>query len=62
MSNISFFDFEDTIIYLITKNDLRDVVRLYNILDRHFLIYINNLNNKKNSNFLRLKIYYIIIL
>ena len=62
MLDITFFDFRDITLYSIIKDDLRNVIRLYNTSDRHFLIYINNLNNKENSDFLKLKIYYIIML
>ena len=62
MSSISFFGLENTILYSITKSDLRDVVRFYNVSDRHFLICMNNLNDKENSDFLRLRVYYVVVL
>ena len=62
MSDISFFDLRDIILYSITKNDLRDVVRLCNTSNRHFLICTNSLNDKKDSNFLGLRVHYIVVL
>ena len=62
MSNILFFDLEDTTLYSITKDGLRDVVRLYNTSDRHFLICTNNLNDKKDFDFLRLRFHYVVVL
>ena len=62
MSDNSFFGLKNTILYLIMKDGLRDVVRLYSISNRHFLIYINNLNNKEDSSFLKLRIHYVIVL
>ena len=62
MLDITFFSLRDTVLYSITKNGLRDVVRLYNTSDRQFLICTNNLNSKKNSDFLKLKVYRIIVL
>ena len=62
MLDITFFDLRGTVLYSIAKKDLRDIVRLYNISDRHFLVYTNSLNNKKNSDFLKLRVYYIVVL
>ena len=62
MLDITFFNLRDTILYSITESDSRDVVRLYNISDRYFLIYTNNLNSKKNLDFLRLRVHRIVIL
>ena len=62
MLDITFFSLQDTVLDSIAKNDLRDVIHLYNTLNQYFLIYTNNLNNKKNSDFLKLKVYRIVIL
>ena len=62
MLSVAVFGLRSTVLYLITKSGLRDVVRLYNTLNRHFLIYINNLNDKENFDFLKLRVYYIIVL
>ena len=60
--NITFFGLRDVVLYSITENSSRDVVRLYSTSNRHFLIYTNNLDNKENLDFLKLRIYYIVIL
>ena len=60
--DITFFDLRDTALYSIIESGSRDVVRLCNTLNRHFLIYTNNLNSKENSDFLRLRVYYIVVL
>ena len=60
--DVTIFGLRDTVLYLITKSGLRDVVRLYSISNRHFLIRTNSLNDKKNSNFLRLRVYYVVVL
>jgi hypothetical protein len=62
MLGISFFNLEDISFYSITKNDLRDVIYFYNVSDRYFLIYIDSLDSKKNSGFLRLRVYHVIVL
>ena len=62
MSNISFFDLKNIILYSITKSDLRDVVRLCSTSDRHFLVCTNSLNDKKNSGFLKLRVHCIVVL
>ena len=60
--NITDFGLRNTILYSIAEGDLRNVVRLYSTSNRHFLVYTNSLNNKKNSNSLKLKIYYVVVL
>ena len=62
MLDITFFDLRDTTLYSITKSGLRDVIRLYNTSNRHFLICTNNLNSKENSDFLELRVYYVVML
>ena len=62
MSDISFFGLGDTTLYSITKSGLRDVVRLYSTSDRHFLVCMDNLNDKEDSGFLRLRVYCIVVL
>lgn len=62
MLNIGFFGFRSTVLYLIAEADLKNIICLYSMSDRHFLIYINSLNDKKNSGFLELRPYFIIVL
>ena len=62
MLDVTIFSLRDTVFYSITKDGLRDVVRLYNTSDRHFLIRTNSLNNKENSDFLELRVYCIVVL
>ena len=62
MSDISFFDLGDTILHSITKDGLRDVVRLYSTSDRHFLVYTDSLNDKENSGFLGLRVHCVVVL
>ena len=62
MLNVTFFGLRDTVLYLITENGFRDVVHLYSTSDRHFLIYMNSLNNKKNLDFLKLRVHCIFVL
>ena len=62
MLNITFFDLRGTVLYSIMESSSRDVVRLYSTSDRHFLIYTNSLGNKKNPDFLELRIYRIVVL
>ena len=62
MLGITVFGLRDTVLYSITKSDLKDVVRLYSTSDRHFLTRTNNLNDKRNSDFLRLKVHYVVVL
>ena len=60
--DITFFGLRDTVLYSIMESDSRDVVRLYNTSDRHFLVCTNNLNNKKNLDFLRLRVHRVVVL
>ena len=62
MSDISFFGLEDITLYSITKDGLRNVVRLCNTSDRHFLVCTNSLNDKEDSDFLKLRVYYVVVL
>ena len=62
MLDITFFGLRDAVLYSIVESGSRDVIRLYNTSNRYFLICTNSLNNKKNPNFLRLKVHHIIIL
>ena len=62
MLDIVIFGFRDTVLHSITKSGLRDVVRLYSTSNRHFLVRTNNLDDKKNSGFLRLRVHYIVVL
>ena len=62
MLDVAVFGFRDTALYLITKDDLRDVVRLCNTSNRHFLVRTNNLDDKENSGFLRLRVYCVVVL
>ena len=60
--NFTFFDLRDTVLYSITEDGLRDVIRLYSTSDPHFLVCTNNLDNKTNPDFLRLRVYRIVVL
>ena len=62
MLNIVFFDLQSTALYSITKSDSRDVVRLYNTSNRHFLVCTNSLNSKENPGFLRLRVHRVVVL
>ena len=62
MLGFTFFDLRGTALYSIAKDGLRDVVRLYNTSDRHFLIYMNSLDNKVNLDFLRLRVHRVVVL
>ena len=62
MLDITFFDLRDTVLYSITKSGLRDVVRLYNTSDRYFLVCTDSLDNKKNPDFLRLRVHHVVVL
>ena len=62
MLSVAVFGLRDTVLYSITKGGLRDVVCLYSTSNRHFLIRTDNLDDKKNSDFLELRVYCIIIL
>ena len=60
--NVTFFGLRDTILYSIIESNLKDVVRLYNTLNRHFLICTDSLDNKKNLDFLKLRVYCVVVL
>ena len=60
--DITFFGLWGTALYLIAEGGLRDIVRLYNTSNRHLLICTNNLDDKKNSGFLELRVYRIVVL
>ena len=62
MLGVTVFGLRGTALHSITKSDLRDVVRLYNISNRHFLIRMNNLDGKENSGFLELRVHSIVVL
>ena len=62
MLDITFFDLWDTVLHSIAEGDLRDIVRLYNTLDQHLLVCTNNLDDKENSDFLRLRVYHVVVL
>ena len=62
MLDITFFGLWDTVLHSITERDLRDIVRLYNMSNRHLLVCTNNLNDKKNSDFLELRVYRVVVL
>ena len=62
MSDISFFGLENTTLYSITKDGLRDVVRLYSTSDRHFLVCTDSLNDKEDSGFLGLRVHCVVVL
>ena len=60
--DIVFFGLWNTILYSITERGLRDIVRLYNTSDRHLLVCTDNLNDKENSGFLRLRVHCVVVL
>ena len=62
MLGITFFGLRGIVLYSITESDSRNVVRLYNTSDRHFLVCTNSLDNKKNPGFLGLRVHRIVVL
>ena len=62
MLDITFFDLRGAALYSITESGSRDVVRLYNTSDRHFLICMNSLDNKENPDFLELRVHRVVVL
>ena len=62
MLGFTFFGLRDTVLYSIAEGGLRDVVRLYNTSNRHFLVCTDSLDNKTNSSFLRLRVHRIVML
>ena len=62
MLGFTFFGLRDTALHSIAKGGLRDVVRLYNTSDRHFLVCTDNLDNKTNLGFLRLRVHRVVVL
>ena len=62
MLDVTFFGLRDTALHSIVENDWRDVVRLYSTSDRHFLVCMDNLNNKENPDFLKLRVHRVVVL
>ena len=62
MLDITFFGFRGAVFYSIAESGSRDVVRLCNTSDRHFLVCTNNLDNKENPDFLRLRVHRVVVL
>ena len=62
MLNVAIFGLRGTSLYSITESGLRDVVRLCNTSDWHFLARTDSLNDKKNSGFLGLRVHCIVVL
>ena len=60
--NFTFFDLQDTVLHSIAEDGLRDVVRLYDTSDWHFLICMDNLDSKTNPDFLGLRVHCIVVL
>ena len=62
MLDITFFGLRGTTLHSITESDSRDVVRLYNTSDRHFLVYTDSLDNKQDPGFLGLRVHRVVVL
>ena len=62
MLGITFFGLRGAALYSIAESGSRDVVRLYNTSDRHFLICTNSLDSKENSDFLGLRVHCVVVL
>ena len=62
MLDVTFFGLRDTVLHSITESGSRDVVRLYNTSNRHFLVCTNSLDNKENPGFLELRVHCIVVL
>ena len=62
MLGFTFFGLRGTALHSIAEGGLRDVVRLCNTSDRHFLVCTDSLDSKANPGFLGLRVHRVVVL